>query len=291
MTDPLYTDARFISPAHGKIANETAAALGPDWRVEYLLSSALVVHPIGFRVCLDYKDGDVQLTAHVAVSPEPTSELETVTAAVAGEEDHTTTAHRTADAIRAEILPHFGREHAVAGLRVLSMPLRDAGISAVAQGSNAETVIEYRPELLLARTCDLKPEERRPLGVIIRSTGRDDTRVEVRIPFLPVREAAGITRSLRPGLSGTPMQGIENLPEEHRSTLAVTFPGMTVKHVVSDVPRYDDLKDPSGVLTIRHATLTTRADDQIHTQTWAAVWLRNASVAQAYAVLAAYAAT
>ena len=288
MSDSMYTDMHLVAQPLRLIAQDTAATLGPDWRVEAILSSAIVVHPIGFRICLDDGTDGVQLTAHVSVSPDTTRSLETVQAYAATDEDQAVTVRRTVEAIRTEILPHFAREDAVAGLRVLSLPLRAAGIPAVAQGSSSKTYIEYKPHLLGASVAEFEEGERRPLGVIITSTGNDDTRVEIRIPFLPVNEAARITRALRPSLS-TPMEGIENLPEEYRYQLGVTFPGMTAKHVVSDMPRYDDLTDPDGVLTIRHAVAVKRVDEQNHSRAWAAVWLRGATVAQAYAVLSAYA--
>ncbi|MEV7870164.1 hypothetical protein AB0P17_29655 [Streptomyces sp. NPDC088124] len=288
MRDPMYTDMSLVSEPLRLIAYETAAVLGPEWRVEAILSSAIVVHRIGLRICLDDGTDRVLLTAHVSVSRDKMRPLEEITADVQTADDRATSVRRTVEAIRTEMLPHFGREDAVAGLRVLSIPLRDAGIPAIAQGGTEKTYIEYRLELLNAVQHLFSEGERRPLGVIITSPGDDSTRVEVRIPHLSIREAARITRALRPSLS-TPMQGIENLPEEYRYQLGVTFPGMTAKHVVSDGPRYDDLVDPDGVLTIRHALAVKRVDDQNHTRTWAAVWLRNATVAQAYAALSAYA--
>ncbi|PNE43399.1 hypothetical protein AOB60_00165 [Streptomyces noursei] len=270
------------------IAYETAAMLGPEWRVEAILSSAIVVHPIGFRIALDNGTDRVLLTAHVSVSRDYSSPLEDITAEIETAGARSITVRRTVEAIRAQILPHFGRENAVAGLRVLCLPLRDAGIPAIAQGSPEQVTIDYKPERLNVPIQRYGEGERRPLGVIITSTGKDDTRVEIRIPHLSIREAARITQGIRPG-AGTPMKDVKTLPEEVRSELAATFPGLTAKHVISDVPRYTDLIGPSGVLRIRHALAVTREGDKTHHQNWAAVWLRNATVAQAYPVLSAYA--
>ncbi|MEU9050091.1 hypothetical protein AB0D37_06760 [Streptomyces sp. NPDC048384] len=286
MPDPMYTDFRLVAEPLLRIAQDTAATLGPDWRVEAILSSAIVVHPIGFRVCLDDGTDRVLLTAHVSVSRNKRSPLEDVTAEVRTA-DHETTVRRTVQAIRTQILPHFGREDAVAGLRVLSLPLRDAGINAVAQGSTEKTYIEYRPELLLANTHAYDEGERRPLGVIITSPGDDTTRVEIRIPHLPIREAARITAAVMPRVY-TLVEVAEHLPEEVHQ-LAAEFPGFTAKHVASNVPRYTDLVDPSDVIRIRHAVVVKQDGTENHSQTFAAVWLRNATVAQAYAVLSAYA--
>ncbi|MEU3979695.1 hypothetical protein AB0F77_06205 [Streptomyces sp. NPDC026672] len=289
MSDSMYTDMRLVAEPLRLIAQDTAATLGPEWRVEAILSSAIVVHPIGFRICLDDGTDQVILTAHVSTSTDKRKPLADVTAVVETADDRAVTVRRTVDAIRTEILPHFGRENAVAGLRVLSLPLRDAGVSAIAQGSSRQTTIEYRPELLNAKTAEYAEGERRPLGVIITSTGGDDTRVEIRIPHLSIREAARITEGIRPGL-GHPVRDVKSLPEEVRDEVAATFPGLTAQHVVSDVPRYTDLKDDSGVLTIRHGLEVTRTDGGMRHRSWAAVWLRGATVAQALTVLSAYAA-
>ncbi|NIY68105.1 hypothetical protein [Streptomyces malaysiensis] len=288
MPDPMYTDMSLVSEPLRLIAYETAAALGPEWRVEAILSSAIVVHPFGFRVGLDDGTDRVLLTAHVSVSSDLKRPLENVTSEIQTADKRSTTVRRTVEAIRAEILPHFGRENAVAGLRVLSLPLRDVGIPAIAQGGIEQATIKYKPVRLDARRLpEYDDGERRPLIVIITSRADDSTRVGIRIPYLSVREAARMTQAVRPSLT-SPMQGIENLPEEYRDKLAAEFPGMTAKHVVSDVPRYTELVDPSGVVTIRHA-LAIKREETSRYRTWADVWLRNASVAQAYAVLSAYA--
>jgi len=280
---------RLVAEPLRLIAYETAAALGPEWRVEGLLSTAMVVHPIGIRFALDDGTDALQITAHVSVSRNRNRPLETVTATVEMSNDRAVSVRRTVQAIRTKILPHFGREDAVAGLRVLALPLRDAGISGIARGTSDQTIIEYRPEGLSTTIAEYEEGERRPLGVIITALrGDDSTRVEIRIPHLPLREAARITEGLRPGL-GTRFWGIENLPEEVRDQVAATFPGLTAQHVVTDVPRCTDLTDDSGVLTIRHFLAVKPVDGLNHPRTWAAVWLRDASVAQAYAVLSAYA--
>ncbi|MFF4699882.1 hypothetical protein [Streptomyces chattanoogensis] len=286
--DSMYTDMRLVPEPLLRIAYETAAMLGPEWRVEAILSSAIVVHPIGFRICLDDGTDRVLLTAHVSVSHDQKRPLADVSAEIQTTDLHAITVRRTVQAIRSEILPHFGREDAVAGLRVLSLPLGDAGIPAIAQGSTSKTYIEYKPERLNVPIRKYDEGERRPLGVIITSTGADDTRVEVRIPHLSIHEAARITQGIRPGL-GIPMRDVNALPEEVRAEVAATFPGLTAKHVVSDVPRYTDLIDPSGVLRIRHALAVTHEGNKTRSRNWAAVWLRNATVAQAHTVLSAYA--
>ncbi|WP_434598166.1 hypothetical protein [Streptomyces sp. A5-4] len=288
MTDPMYTDFTLVAEPLLRIAYDTAAMLGPEWHVEAILSSAIVVHRIGFRVCLDDGTDRVLLTAHMSISTDKRKPLADVTAEVETADDQATAVRRAVEAIRTEILPHFGREDAVAGLCVLSLPLRDAGIPAIAHGGTYNTFIEYKPELLNVSIREYEERERRPLGVSITSTGADDTRVEIRIPHLPLHEAARITQGVRPSIS-TLMRGYKELPEEVRGEVAATFPGLTATHVVSDVPRYTDLKDESGVLTIRHALTVKRVDSQNHGRTWAAVWLRGATVAQAYTVLSAYA--
>ncbi|MGW5819272.1 hypothetical protein [Streptomyces noursei] len=293
MRDPMYTDFRHVTEPLRLIAQDTAATLGSDWKVEGLLSTAMIVHPVGIRLALDNgTEGTdcVVLTAHVSVSRDRAVPLETITAEVGIDDDHVETVRRVVKVIRTEMLAEFAREDAVAGLRVLSLPLREAGINAIAQGTSDQVYIEYRKELLSATSAEYEDGERRPLGVIITALrGDDSTRVEIRIPHLSIREAARITEGLRPGL-GHPVHGIENMPTEVRDELAVTFPGMTARRSVSNVPQYTDLKDDTGVLTIRHALETTRTDEGMRHRSWAAVWLRDATVAQALMVLSAYAA-
>lgn len=281
-------DMKLVAEPLRLIAQETAAALGPEWRVDGLLSTAFVVHPIGHRIALDNGTDYVQLTAHVSISPDKNRPLETVLFSVGTDDDRANTVRRTVEAIHTKILPHFGRQDAVAGVRVLCLPLREAGIPAIVQGTPSKMFMDYRRERLDARTAEYQLGERRPLGVVITSTGNDDTRVDLRIPHLTLREAARITRGMRPGLR-TPLKNAEALPVEVRNQAATTFTGLTAKHVTSNVPRLTDLSD-GGALTIRHAMLTTREDDRLRHRSWWAVWLREATVAQAYTILRAYAA-
>lgn len=281
-------DMRLVKESLRLIAEDTAATLGKDWKVEGLLSTAMVVHPLGFRIALDAVPDYIRLTAHITVSPDPAAPLEHLTAEVGTDEDHFETVRRVVKCIRTDFMEDYARQDAVAGLRVLSLPLREADIPAIAHGSSDTVYIEHRKELLGATSAEYKEGERRPLGVIITSR-RGDTRVEIRIPHLSIREAARITEGLRPGL-GHPFHGAENIPVEVRDELAVTFPGMTARHCVSDTPRYTDLIDDTGVLIIRHALALTLTDQGMRHRSWAAVWLRGATVTQALTVLAAYAA-
>ena len=107
--------------------------------------------------------------------------------------------------------------------------------------------------------------------------------MEIRIPHLPVADAARIAAAMSCVYAPVPAAG--HLPAEVRQ-LAADFPGFAAGHIVSDVPRYTHRTDPSGTVTIRHAVAITERS----TRTWAAVGLRDASVVAAFAVLSAYAA-
>lgn len=270
------------------IAREIAKALGPLWQVKTILSTAILAHPCDIHVMLNGGSDHLLLTADVSVSRDQLRPLQEVTASVATAEDRATSVSRSVEAIHDEILPHFGRQDAIAGLGVLSLPLRDAGIDAIAEGDNALTTITYDEARLHAVSPRYEQGERRPLRVTISSTCDDNTRVEVLIPHLSIQEASRITQPLRPGLS-TPLKGAQDLPAEVRSQVALHFPGLAARHVVSDVPRYTELVDPSDVLCVRHALAITREEATSRFVSWASVSLRDASVAQAYAVLRCYA--
>lgn len=194
----VYDDNLSLIPADLlQLSTETAAALGCAWTVKAILSSPLVVHPTGMRVMVHQRDGHVQLTAHVSLSTDPRTPAEKVTARLPLT-GHPSTALRAADAIRTRILPRFGCLDAVAALRVLSLPLRDAGIPAIAHGSTGRTTVEYRSRDFASTTAEFQPGERRPLKVVIRSVREGHTHADVSIPHLSVPEAARITASVLP---------------------------------------------------------------------------------------------
>ncbi|KUN57287.1 hypothetical protein AQJ46_47910 [Streptomyces canus] len=266
------------------LSTETAAALGRAWTVKAILSSPLVVHPTGMRVMVHQRDGHVQLTAHVSLSTDPRTPAEKVTARLPLT-GHPSTALRAADAIRTRILPRFGCMDAVAALRVLALPLRDAGIPAIAHGSTGRTTVEYRSRDFASTSVEFQPGERRPLKVVIRSAREGHTHADVSIPHLSVPEAARLTASVLPRVY-TPVPVPDRLPAEVHE-LAAQLPGLTARHVVSDVPRLTDLTDPSGHLNVRHFLSVKDTG----TRSWAAVGLHNAPIATAYALLSAYAAS
>jgi hypothetical protein len=281
----VYDDNLSLVPADSlRLASETAAALGREWTVKAILSSPLVVHPFGHRVMLHDKGSHVQLTARVSVSADPRTSLEEITARVpvAGQTD---AARRVADTIRTRILPHLGCMDAIAALRVLSLPLRDADIPATVHGTHARITLTYRRRDLHNSAVQFRPGERRPLQMIIRSPRDGHTRAEVYIVHLALPDAVRIAASVLPRVC-TPVPVPDHLPTEVHD-LAAQLPGMTAAHVVSDVPRITDLTDPSGRLTVRHFLSVKDTT----TRTWAAVGLHDAPLTAAYALLSAYAAS
>ncbi|MFB6984582.1 hypothetical protein [Streptomyces sp. NPDC056304] len=107
--------------------------------------------------------------------------------------------------------------------------------------------------------------------------------MELRIPFLPVEDATRIAAATLPAVYA-PVPAGDDLPDEARQ-IAAALPGLTARHAANSGPRCTDLTDPSGTLTIRHALEATDTG----TRSWAAIWLRNAPVATAYAAIRAYA--
>ncbi|MGW2112828.1 hypothetical protein [Streptomyces sp. NPDC001948] len=283
----MLNDDLSMVPTHvRRLAEDTAKELGPDWRTEAILSSALVVHPIGLRIMMEDHIGHIRLTVHVAVSINPRSPLETITADVLMTADHARTVGKTTDTIRTELLPHFGRADALAGLRVLSLPLRAANLPVEAQGSNCRLTMDYKSERFNSRATEhpYRDGEHRPFHVTITAKGDDSTRVEIRISHLDALHAGRIAAAAIPRVYA-PVPVADHLPDQVRE-LAAVVPGLTAEHTISNVPRYTNLTDPSGAVTIRHAV----AVSDTGARTWAAVWIRNASVATAYAALTAYTA-
>ncbi|MEU1273628.1 hypothetical protein [Streptomyces sp. NPDC005799] len=280
----MYDDLSLIPADLLSLVRATAAELGGEWTVQAILSSPLVVHPTGMRVLVHQAAGHVQLTARISVSTDPRTPLEKVTArvALAG---HSTPARRVADAIRTRFLPRFGCMNAVAALRVLALPLRSAGIPAIAHGTTERTVVEYRRGDVKSTTVAFHPEERRPLQVVIRCTREGHTRVDVTIPHLSLTDAVRITASVLPRVC-TPVPVPGHLPAEVHE-LAARLPGLTARHVVSDVPRLTDLTDLSGHLNVRHFLSVKDTG----TRSWAAVGLHDAPISTAYALLSTYAAS
>lgn len=264
-----------ISPNILRLSTGAAQVLGPSWKVEGLLQSALIVHPLGFRVAVDGFPDHILLTAHVSTSPNPNVPLAQATVRVPRAADDETTWHRIADTIRTRMVHHFAREDAVAGLRVMSQPLRDAGINAIAQGTTQRTTIE--------RGAQNRPSDDgtpAPFQIIITAPRDDSTRVEMRIPFLPVKDATRIAAAILPAIYA-PVPAGDDLPDEVLQ-LATALPGLTAQRAAC--PGRTDLTDPSGTLTIRHAHETTGTG----ARSWAAIWLRDAPVATAYPAIRAY---
>lgn len=275
----MHTDLSMISRDLLLLSTGAAANLGPSWKVEGLLGSALIVHPLGFRVMADGFPNHILLTAHISTSPHPDVPLTKVTVRVPRADDETT-GHRIADTIRTRMVHHFGRADAVAGLRVMSQPLRDAGINATAQGSTQRTTIE-RGSFEQDRPADDGAPG--PFQIIITAPQDDSTRVELRIPLLPVEHATRIAAAILPTVY-VPVRAGDDLPDEAHQ-IAADLPGLTARHAANSGYRCTDLTDPSGTLTIRHSLEATNTS----TRSWAAIWLRNAPAATAYAAIRAYA--
>ncbi|GGX56028.1 hypothetical protein [Streptomyces chartreusis] len=280
----MYDDNLSMVPAElRRLATETAADLGREWTVKAILSSPLVVHPFGHRVMVHDKDGHIQLTARVSVDADPHATVEEVTARVPAS-GHPADARRTADAIRTRILPHLSCKDAIAALRMLSLPLRDADIPATVHGSSKQITMAYRRRDFASLPAQFQPGERRPFQAIIRSPRNGHTHTEIYIPHLAVQDAALIAAAVLP-LVYTPVPVPTYYPLAVQD-LAAQLPGMTAAEVIRDDPQLIDLTDPSGHLTLRHFLDFTDSG----TRSSAAVGLSDAPLATAYALLSTYAA-
>ncbi|MFD3667217.1 hypothetical protein [Streptomyces sp. NPDC058672] len=280
----MHEDLSMVPPSHFYFAQEIARGLGPRWKVEAILDSPLVVHPLGLRVMLHRFSEYVRLTSHVGISSNPQAQPEEVAVDVPLTKNSRRDVVHT---IRTHLLPHYGRQDAVAGLRVLALPLQDAGLPAIAQGTRACTTIDYVSPVHQA-TADFNDAEQRPLFVRITSRGDDTTRVSIRIPYLSEPAAARLASSALPAVyaaapaAGNLHPGVHELTEQ--------LPGLRTRSrpAISGARQYTDLVDPTGVVAVRH---TVAAHPEDPARTWAELWIRGASVATAFAVLSAYAAT
>jgi hypothetical protein len=125
-------DTQLVAPDLLALADETAAALGPEWTVTGLLGTAIVAHPLGLRCSLHIRDGLLSISAFVSTGRYPDQPAKEFTATTPMK---STDGVKVAELIHGQVLPHFGRHDAIAALRLLSLPLRDAQLPVMAQGT------------------------------------------------------------------------------------------------------------------------------------------------------------
>ncbi|MFF4606132.1 hypothetical protein ACFY12_25750 [Streptomyces sp. NPDC001339] len=125
------------------LATDTARALGPDWSVTGLLSTAIVVHPFGLRVQLRLPEGGLRISTLAAMSSTPGNPAEiTATMPIAQASGQT-----VAELIHSQVLPRLGRRDAYAALRLLTLPLRSARIAAVAQAqADSDSIVLHKSD-------------------------------------------------------------------------------------------------------------------------------------------------
>lgn len=125
-------DTQLVAPNLLALADETAAALGPEWAVTGLLGTAIVTHSLGLRCSLQNRDDLLSVSAFVSTDSDPGQPAKPITATTPMK---STDGVKLAELIHGQVLPHFGRHDAIAALRLLSLPLRDAQLPVVAQGT------------------------------------------------------------------------------------------------------------------------------------------------------------
>ncbi|GHE09207.1 hypothetical protein [Streptomyces alanosinicus] len=100
------------------LATDTATALGPEWSVTGLLSTAILVHPFGLRIQLRLHADGLRISALTAMSSTPGNPDEIRATAPITE----ATGHKAAELIHTRVLPPLGQRDAHAALRLLSLP-------------------------------------------------------------------------------------------------------------------------------------------------------------------------
>ncbi|MEN8649158.1 hypothetical protein ABCR94_00525 [Streptomyces sp. 21So2-11] len=262
-------------PAHLlALAADTADTLGPEWEVTGLLSTAMLTHPLGFRVSLDTQADTLRISAFVTTSHNPAKLPEAISHTMSmprrGADSKDSAA--LASVIHTKVLPHYGRLDAIAALRLLSLPLRDAKIPAIAQGSTDHAEINLRAN-----------DGGNPvLTIVITFPHRDGVHVGLLLDRLNTRQAIRCARPALPAqLPGDTDPTLGFAPEVH--TVLDAIPGLHAAFSQSG-PRFTIVRTPTDDLKIRH---DARAIDPDAPLTLA---IPETSVATAYAVLRAYAA-
>ncbi|MCX4666415.1 hypothetical protein OG453_07000 [Streptomyces sp. NBC_01381] len=262
-------DTRLVPAPLLTLAHDTATALGREWEVLGLLQTAILSHRLGFHCSLDIDKDQLRITAFVPTTTDPERPVEpVVTTTAMAQADGTA----VADIVRSAVLPHFGRRDAIEALALLSLPLREANIPAIAQGTRERTEIK-----LQAR------EGGDPLIAIVMTSPRHGAvHVGLVLERLTAEQAI---RCARPAMH-------EQLPYVEASaaviasevhTVLAAFPGLRATPSLAG-PRFTIIQTHGSNLKIRHDAAAIAPDAPL------ALAIPQATVATAYAVLRAYAA-
>lgn len=251
------------------LVTDTAAALGPEWEVSGLLSTALLTHPLGFHCAVDVRSETLEISTFVTTSHNPARELEamTITAPLEGADGKA-----VAEILHSRVLPHFGRLDAIAALRLLSMPLRDAKIPAVAQGTTSRTEIELKPG-----------DGGNPVITVVMTSPHDDcVQVGLLLDRLTPEQTIRCAKAAFP----------DRLPAVEHTTgrfapevdiVVDALPGLSAT-VSMTGPRFTIIHTPGDGLRIRHDAQAIAPGAPL------GLAIAETTVATAYAVLRAYTA-
>ncbi|MBT2676833.1 hypothetical protein J7E95_39830 [Streptomyces sp. ISL-14] len=260
-------DTQLVAPDLLTLTEQTAAALGPEWAVTGLLGTAIVTHPLGLRCSLRTRDGLLSVSAFVSQDSEPHHPAKPFTATISMENAN---GGKVAELIHTQVLPHFGRRDALAALRLLSLPLRDARLPAMAEGTAA------RSELVLEGGDSANPA----LCIQMRSPRPGAVSVNVRMNQLTAERAiqcgrAALTR-----------------PSSHLESEADPFPP-EVRAVLDALPEINGAPPRTGFTSLypTHGPLEILHDaNAAEPSAPFALRTSDTSIAAAYAVLRAYSA-
>ncbi|MGW1053569.1 hypothetical protein [Streptomyces sp. NPDC001155] len=249
---------------------DTATVLGPEWQVSGLLSSALLVHPLGFHCALDIHANTLQVSAFVTTSRNPARDVEAVTVTMPVEDAD---GEAVAEMLHNKVLPHFGRQDAIAALRLLSMPLRDAKIPAVAKGTTSRTEIELR----------LGDGGNPVITVVMTSPHDDSVQVGLLLDRLTLDQAIRCARAALHDQLPTvgPTRG-RFAPDV--DTVLDALPGLSASQSQAG-PRFTIIRTPDDALKIRHDAHAIAPDAPL------GLAIPETTVTTAYAVLRAYTVT
>ncbi|MGW0731695.1 hypothetical protein [Streptomyces sp. NPDC002851] len=262
-------DTRLV-PAHLlALARNTAAALGREWKVLGLLQTAILSHPLGLHCSLNADRDSLRITAFVSTTSDPAQPAEPVIATTPMARLDGAT---VANVIHSKVLPHFGRKDAIAALRLLSLPLRDAHIPAICQGSVERTEIELRAD-----------DGGNPLISLVMTSPRDDAvHVGLLLDRLTVDQAIRCARPAIPAQLPDAEAPSAAFAAEVHSVLDA-FPGLNATPSMAG-PRFTIVQTPGSSIKIRHDMAAVSADTPL------ALSIPKTSIATAYAVLRAYTA-
>ncbi|MFI6088485.1 hypothetical protein [Streptomyces sp. NPDC051218] len=158
-------DTQLVAPELLTLTDQTAAALGPEWTVTGLLGTAIVTHPLGLRCSLQTRDGLLSVSAFASQDNEPRQPARTFTSTIPMKSANGV---KVAELIHSQVLPHFGRRDALAALRLLSLPLRDARLPAIAKGTNARSELVFEGEDIANPTLWIHMRSPRPGAVSVK---------------------------------------------------------------------------------------------------------------------------